>query len=189
MVLVTGLAAMPVLVNAQSRPAMDESTMCPMHYAPVCGLKDEMFKTYGNRCLLDADKASFAGNGECNESSLEDLRPAPEPYTPPANCVAWNDGCNTCARQPNGLAACTLMACTGEPRAGFCTRYAGEGEDTPRQASPGSAASSPMNPAPEPAGPDAADATLPAATTTPEAQPNFFVRVWTNIASWLGNLF
>ncbi len=35
-----------------------------------------------------------------------------DPYTPPANCSSWYDGCNTCGRQfPGGPAFCTLRAC------------------------------------------------------------------------------
>lgn len=29
----------------------------------------------------------------------------------PASCISAYDGCNTCARTPGGMRACTLMAC------------------------------------------------------------------------------
>jgi hypothetical protein len=50
---------------------------CPMHYAPVCGRRDTGIrcvttpcdssedKTYGNMCMLGADKAEFLYEGEC----------------------------------------------------------------------------------------------------------------------------
>ncbi len=31
---------------------------------------------------------------------------------PPANCVRWYDGCNSCSVQADGSLLCTLMACS-----------------------------------------------------------------------------
>lgn len=44
-------------------------------------------------------------------------------FTPPANCSAWNDGCNECSRQtPGGPAACTKRACFAAGK-GYCSAY------------------------------------------------------------------
>lgn len=47
----------------------DESPiMCTMQYAPVCGKKDTI-KTYGNSCMLGADKAEYLYEGECKTNT------------------------------------------------------------------------------------------------------------------------
>lgn len=48
-------------------PASDEEpTICTMQYAPVCGkAADGTEKTYGNSCMLGADKATHLHDGEC----------------------------------------------------------------------------------------------------------------------------
>lgn len=44
-------------------------------------------------------------------------------FVPPANCKAWNDGCNICSRQtPNAPAMCTARACFAAGK-GYCTTY------------------------------------------------------------------
>ena len=44
-------------------------------------------------------------------------------FTPPANCKAWNDGCNECARtSPDAPAACTMRACFAAGK-GYCSVY------------------------------------------------------------------
>lgn len=52
----------------------DEPIACTMEYAPVCGSKqvqciaapcDPVQQTYSNRCMLNADGATFVSDGEC----------------------------------------------------------------------------------------------------------------------------
>ncbi len=44
----------------------EEPTMCTMQYAPVCGkTTDGTIKTFGNSCMLGAEKATFLYEGEC----------------------------------------------------------------------------------------------------------------------------
>lgn len=48
----------------------EEPTMCTMIYAPVCGKSPSgEIKTYGNSCMLDADKATYQYSGECQNTS------------------------------------------------------------------------------------------------------------------------
>lgn len=48
----------------------------------------------------------------------------------PANCTAYNDGCNTCSRSDTGSQwVCTERACTeGQTHAPVCTAYAGDSQ-------------------------------------------------------------
>lgn len=47
-------------------PEEDEPTMCTMQYAPVCGkTASGTVKTFGNSCVLGAEKAEFLYDGEC----------------------------------------------------------------------------------------------------------------------------
>lgn len=91
-----------------------EPTMCTMQYDPVCAAKDGVKRTYGNSCTAGADSAQVLYEGECR---------AQEAYVPPKNCTAWFDGCNRCSRSESDEAMCTMMACMGEPQAGYCTAY------------------------------------------------------------------
>ena len=88
---------------------------CTKEYMPVCGSKpivcittpcNPIQQTYGNRCEMNADGATFLYEGACRDTSTD---PANDP-----RCKAWYDGCNTCSRQtPGGPAMCTLRACYG----------------------------------------------------------------------------
>jgi hypothetical protein len=116
-------------------------------------------------------------------------------YTPPPQCTAWFDGCNHCSKGADGMVACTLMACMGEPAPGRCTAY--EGDPKPE-------------PAPNPDQavgyqPDTGEEVLVApestgtATSVPGSEvvqesaetpdPGFFFGIWNRVASWFGNLF
>ncbi len=98
---------------------------CTLEYAPVCGAKsivcittpcDPIPTTYGNKCAMQADGASFLYMGECGSQTYPD--PAQDPM-----CKSWNDGCNTCGRsEPGGMAACTLRYCVA-PGKPYCTAY------------------------------------------------------------------
>jgi peptidoglycan hydrolase-like protein with peptidoglycan-binding domain len=84
---------------------------CTKEYRPVCGSKpivcvttpcDPIPTTYGNKCEMTADGASFLYEGQCRSEN-----PADDPQ-----CKAWFDGCNSCARtNPGDPAACTLKYC------------------------------------------------------------------------------
>jgi hypothetical protein len=158
-----------------------------MEYAPVCGVKDGAYKTYGNGCTLAADKAVHQHQGECTADELANRGKGE--YVPPAHCTAWSDGCNSCGRDAEGRSFCTLRACVGAQGAGYCTAY-GDTEDTPAPAAPSGNVGGPVNQptvdAPSASTGVAATAT---ATTTDEARPGFFARVWAGIAAWFGGLF
>ena len=53
----------------------DRPTVCPMNYAPVCGkAKDGTTKTYGNTCMLNAEKAELLYQGECATDAVAPTR-------------------------------------------------------------------------------------------------------------------
>lgn len=97
---------------------------CTKEYNPVCGLKqvvcvtapcNPIQQTYGNRCVMEADGATFVHAGECR-GVWDD--PAQNPQ-----CKSWYDGCNTCGREtPTSPAMCTLRACFQQEKA-YCTGY------------------------------------------------------------------
>ncbi len=84
---------------------------CTKEYMPVCGSKpivcittpcNPVPTTYGNRCMMSVDSASFLYEGQCRSEN-----PADDPQ-----CKQWFDGCNSCARaNPGDSAACTLKYC------------------------------------------------------------------------------
>jgi hypothetical protein len=44
-------------------------------------------------------------------------------YTPPAECVAWYNGCNMCQKAPDGSTSCSNRLCPSRGT-GFCMQYA-----------------------------------------------------------------
>ena len=101
---------------------------CTKEYRPVCGAKpvtcitspcDPAPTTYGNKCEMTADNATFLYEGQCRGTNAN---PADDPQ-----CKIWSDGCNTCSRQETGgPAMCTMMACqwTGNASpAAYCKAY------------------------------------------------------------------
>lgn len=166
------LFAIPAITKAES------TTMCTMQYDPVCGTEKGVYKTYGNACVLGAEGATYQHAGECTDAELNGKQEGS--YNPPANCTAWFDGCNSCSRNSSGQSMCTLMACMGEPKAGYCRAY---GEAKP-QAPP---------PPPETVGggsiePIEAEVVVEA-TTTSETDPGFFFSIWRAIAAWFRAFF
>ncbi|PIR84234.1 hypothetical protein COU18_00585 [Candidatus Kaiserbacteria bacterium CG10_big_fil_rev_8_21_14_0_10_51_14] len=97
---------------------------CTKEYIPVCGSKpivcittpcNPIQQTYGNRCEMAADGATFLYEGQCRANTTD---PAADP-----RCKAWYDGCNSCSREtPTSLATCTLRACFTQGPA-YCTAY------------------------------------------------------------------
>lgn len=81
---------------------------CTAQYDPVCGQKkNNLPKTYGNKCELGRDNATFLYAGECEKEISNQ---------PPNNCKIWYDGCNTCSRNViGGPLMCTMMACFQGP--------------------------------------------------------------------------
>jgi hypothetical protein len=141
--------------------------MCTMQYDPVCAMKSGERRTYGNSCTAGADGATVLYRGECGAETPT--------YTPPANCTAWFDGCNSCSRSENGEAMCTMMACEGAPRAGYCTQYQ-EG-------------SVPKN-VPVPEKPSMEEALAATGTTASEvSMQSFFTRLWTYMLTRLASVF
>jgi peptidoglycan hydrolase-like protein with peptidoglycan-binding domain len=104
---------------------------CTKEYKPVCGAQpivcittpcNPIPTTYGNRCEMNADGASFLYEGQCRTEN-----PADDPQ-----CKAWFDGCNSCARNnPGEPAACTLKYCVAPGKA-YCTaRFGDAGNKAP----------------------------------------------------------
>ncbi len=181
--------AITVLLSPLSVQAA-ETTMCTMQYQPVCGAKPvqcvsapcyPVYHTYGNSCVLGVEKGTFIHDGECTATESGPVKPQTQPYVPPATCVAWFDGCNSCSRNSQGQSMCTLRACMNEPAAGYCTEYA--------------AASPTKPPAPAPVVTSEAPVESPSAipqqivTETEQENPGFFARMWTSIRNWVASLF
>lgn len=59
----------------------EKPVACTMEYAPVCGYKDGVYKTYGNKCMLDAAGAYKKYYGECKTET----QPCTKEYIP----VCW----------------------------------------------------------------------------------------------------
>lgn len=102
---------------------------CTKEYKPVCGSKtiycittpcNPILSTYGNTCMMQADGATFAYEGQCRTETSD-------PSTDP-QCKSWYDGCNSCGRStPGGPAMCTLKACVaGAMTRPYCTGYFGD---------------------------------------------------------------
>src|SRR3989344_6246203 len=100
---------------------------CTKEYKPVCGSKpivcittpcNPIEQTYGNRCMMNADGASFLYEGQCRIDWTNN--PADDP-----RCKAWYDGCNTCSRNtPDESATCTLRECGLKSMTKpYCTDY------------------------------------------------------------------
>lgn len=167
---------MPAYAGAQS------PTMCTMQYDPVCGTENGTYKTYGNGCVLGAEGATYQHQGECTKAELDGRQEGT--YTPPAHCTAWFDGCNRCSRSAGGQSMCTLMACMGEPRTGYCTVYS----ETEAEEEPATVPEiSEGNAGPE-ASPAEAETDVSAATST-ENDIGFFFTLWNKIRAWFGGLF
>lgn len=144
-----------------------EPTMCTMQYDPVCAVKDGERRTYGNSCTAGADGATVLYRGECRTQG----------YVPPENCTAWFDGCNSCSRSENGEAMCTLMACEGAQREGYCTEY--EKGTAPE-----------IVPAPEKPTPTVEEALAATGTSAAEVSlQSFFTRLWTYLVARISGIF
>lgn len=122
--------------------AADSLIACPMIYQPVCAAHQVqcikapcylVYQTYGNSCMAGAADSKVIHEGECTGAETGPIKgpkadePTPpvlgQPYTPPASCIAWYDGCNSCGRGANGEAFCTMRACLVQG-VGYCTTYA-----------------------------------------------------------------
>lgn len=102
------------------------SIACTKEYMPVCGSKqiycittpcNPIQQTYSNRCMMNADGASFLYEGQCRNDYAN---PADDP-----RCKAWYDGCNSCSRNaPGSPAMCTLRACMADSMSKpYCTAW------------------------------------------------------------------
>lgn len=162
------MLAIPALTKAES------PVMCTMQYDPVCGTEKGVYKTFGNGCVLGTEGATYQHEGECTVAELNGKQEGT--YTPPAHCTAWFDGCNSCSRNASGQSMCTLMACMGEPKAGYCRAY---GETPP--------------PPPETNGSGSVESidaeVVIDATTTAETDPGFLFGIWRAIAAWFRAFF
>ena len=173
---VLSVLLLPLFASAQG------PTMCTMQYDPVCGTENGVYKTYGNGCVLGVEGATFQHQGECTRAELEGRQEGT--YTPPAHCTAWFDGCNRCSRSADGQSMCTLMACMGEPRAGYCTAY--NDTETPEEPSPAPGIDEGTSSSAVPPAEVEIDSE---ATTSPETDIGFFFTLWNQIRDWFKGLF
>lgn len=116
-----------VLASIQITVGTGGPTACTKEYKPVCGMKqvtcitapcNPVPTTYGNKCMMTADGASYAYDGQCRAETTD---PSANPQ-----CKSWYDGCNSCGRStPGGPAMCTLKACPASTIAhkAYCTGY------------------------------------------------------------------
>lgn len=172
LVLAVAVFAIPAIIQAES------PRMCTMQYDPVCGTENGVYKTYGNGCVLGAEGATYQHEGECTAAELNGKQEGN--YTPPAHCTAWFDGCNSCSQNASGQSMCTLMACMGEPRAGYCRAY-GEAKPQTPPSPPEIVGSGSIEPV-------EAEVVIEA-TTTAETDPGFFFGIWRAIAAWFRAFF
>lgn len=168
--------------------AAETRIACTMQYDPVCAVKGGAYATYGNGCVAASEGAVFQHQGECTAAELAGRQEGT--YHPPAHCTAWNDGCNLCSRSADGNAFCTMRACLGEPRAGYCTAY-GESQTGSAPANPNRpVAIADPNVSVDVSADAGAHGNVETGTGTDlSVEPNFFVRIWACITSWFGSLF
>lgn len=180
--------------------ALAESpTMCTMQYEPICGSQQvqcvtapcyPVYHTYGNSCVMNAEKGYFLHAGECTAKESGPIIPTGEVYVPPAGCTAWFDGCNMCSRSGKNNEVCTLRACMAPkypdlPATGYCTAY----ELTTTTPTTPTVPTTPTTPVVQPPH----EPTIIAVTATTseiitdqdqDADRGFFVRLWTIIRGW-----
>ena len=137
--------------------------------------------------MLSTDQGAFIHEGECTASETGPYTGGDsDTYIPPAGCMAWFDGCNSCSRSTkDGPAMCTMMACQGTPQAGYCRTYETPapptGGDTP-VSSDGGTVSSPPAPAPE-------TPAVVATGTTPEPEKQEIEALLAQLWSYILSLF
>jgi hypothetical protein len=49
----------------------EKPVACTMEYAPVCWKKESIQKTYSNKCMLNAEKATYLYSWECKDTNTE----------------------------------------------------------------------------------------------------------------------
>lgn len=80
-----GLAVTAMTGYGIAVPGEESPTMCTMQYMPVCGKSPSgVTKTYGNSCMLGADKAETLYEGEC-KTVIPPVAPAPTTPAPPSS--------------------------------------------------------------------------------------------------------
>ena len=75
----------PPAMEEPEPPSMEEPVICTMEYAPVCGVDG---KTYGNKCMLDAEGVAMDYTGECVMEQPE----TPQPKTQCGPGTVLKDG-------------------------------------------------------------------------------------------------
>ena len=101
--------------------------VCTKEYRPVCGAKpivcittpcNPIQQTYGNRCMMLSDGATFLYEGSCRDTSTN---PENDP-----RCKTWDDACHTWVRDVPGGRARTLpdtRTCASSQYPLFCKEY------------------------------------------------------------------
>ncbi len=195
---VLGLALLAALILIPGGARAAEPMACPEIYQPVCGAYQvqcikapcyPQYKTYSNSCFLNADKAEMVHEGECTADETGPYKGggnAGGVYTPPANCSASFDGCNSCSRtSANGPAMCTLMACTEDTKPGYCRAYFPNGNigGTVTPPSGGTVTPPPVatSSEPIPVEPDGGIGDTP--------HQGFFASIWKSVTDWFRSLF
>lgn len=181
------LAVTTVLFGYGAVAHAADTTVCTADYAPVCASHQvqcikapcyPVYQTYTNACQMQRDGSSLIHMGTCSLDESGPIKPAPAPYVPPKNCTAWFDGCNSCSKQSNGTAVCTMRACSEvSTTAGRCTAYA-----TPPASSGGSSGTVHSGTGTSVKSPEPVATST--ATTTPEQAIGFWHRVWAWLTGW-----
>jgi hypothetical protein len=151
--------------------AADVPAVCTREYQPVCAAKPvqcvaapcyPVYETYSNSCVAEGDHAAVIHAGACAAAEAGPVAATATTsgaYEPPAGCLAWNDGCNSCSKAANGQAICTLKACIGPVQLGYCTQF----EESMTQ---------------DWGGAPAATSSDDASTTAPAHEAGFLARLW-----------
>lgn len=110
-----------VCALAAFAPPAQAAGFCTMVWAPVCGLKDGVEKTYSNAGCAKADDATVSHDGECGK------QPAPQPSSRSVVCTdEYAPVCgvkngvaqmysNTCRAFSDGATIGNLGACQVKP--------------------------------------------------------------------------
>lgn len=191
-VILAGFAVAPHATHAATN-----TQMCYELYQPVCGAQQvecfaapcyPVYKTYSNSCFMQAENATIVHEGVCSSAETGPVgKPGTttppvttKPYTPPAGCIAWFDGCNSCSMTSSGHSICTMMACQiNNSSTGYCKAYAAT--TTP--------VVTPPHHTPIPTPVVTSSTTVSASSTATSTEPvhtSFFSRLWHTILGWFG---